>query len=70
SIREAAKGFEVSKSTLSDRYKGKVNRVKAHESQQNLSSAEELILVEWIKVMARRGLPMSASMIIDCAMDI
>ncbi|TFK46919.1 hypothetical protein OE88DRAFT_1811454 [Heliocybe sulcata] len=70
SIREASKAFNVSKSTLSDRLNGKSTKAKAREPQQKLCSEAEAALVDWIKIMGRRGLPMSASTIIDCAADL
>ncbi|KZT18028.1 hypothetical protein NEOLEDRAFT_1081249, partial [Neolentinus lepideus HHB14362 ss-1] len=51
SIREAAKVFLISKSTLSDRYNGKLSRRDAHKNEQKLRPEAEKALVEWIKVM-------------------
>lgn len=52
SIRRAAIDYDVPRSTLQDRYNGRLTRVQAHGSQQKLSPAQENILVEWIKVQA------------------
>jgi hypothetical protein len=51
STRQAAKMYDVPRSTLADRMKGLPMCAEAHVSQQNLSPAEEEVLVKWAKVM-------------------
>ena len=50
SLRQAAKDFSISRSTLTARYNGIPARNDAHEHQQKLTRAEERILADWIKV--------------------
>jgi len=58
SIREVASSHGVPYSTLRRRLAGKGgDRGKAHESQQLLTSAEELALRNWILQMASWGFP-------------
>jgi hypothetical protein len=45
----AAIEFCVPRSTLGTRLKGAVSRKEAHESQKALTTAQEVVLVEWIK---------------------
>jgi Tc5 transposase DNA-binding domain/helix-turn-helix, Psq domain len=61
SIREAATTFKVPKSTLEARLKGRKTRMEAHESEKKLSKAAEDALVDWVKEMGRRGVPLSNS---------
>lgn len=61
SLREAATAFRVSKTTLTARFNGRKTRTEAHLAQQALSAGAEAALVEWIKEMARRGIPLHAS---------
>ena len=42
----------------------------AHELQQILSAAQELILADWANVQAQRGVPISPSSLADHASDI
>jgi hypothetical protein len=48
SIRQAAKAYNVPRSTLADRQHGKPLRSAAHEQQQRLTPAQEEFLTEWI----------------------
>jgi len=70
SLREAARIYDVPRGTLTDRYNGVRTRAEAHEHEQLLSDSQEEVLVDWIKVMARRGIPMTASMVRDHVADI
>lgn len=51
STHQAAKMYDVPHSTLADCMKGLPTCAEAHVSQQNLSPAEEEVLVKWVKVM-------------------
>ncbi|KAH7903502.1 hypothetical protein BJ138DRAFT_968943, partial [Hygrophoropsis aurantiaca] len=70
SIRRAAQDFDVPRATLQARYNGRQSREQAHEHKQKLTTAQELVLVEWIKTMGRRGMPLNAQAIIDYASDV
>jgi hypothetical protein len=48
SIRQAAKAYNVSRSTLANRQHSKPTRSVAHEQQQRLTPAQEEFLTEWI----------------------
>src|SRR5271163_418669 len=61
STRQAATTYQVPRSTLGDRMRGLPTRAEAHVGQQNLSLAEEDILVKWTKVMGCRGVPLTHS---------
>lgn len=50
SINQAAKDYKVPRSTLQGRYHGVPTRSEAHAHQQKLTPAQEVVLVEWIKV--------------------
>lgn len=70
SIRQAANMYQVPRSTLGDRMRGLRTRAEAHVKQQNLSLAEEVVLVKWAKVMGRRGVPLTHSTLIKYASEI
>jgi hypothetical protein len=70
STRQAAKMYDVPHSTLADRMKGLPTRAEAHVSQQNLSPAEEEVLVKWAKVMGHRGVPLTYSTLTQYASEI
>jgi hypothetical protein len=70
SIWRVATQFEVPKSTLTDRWNGTHTRKEAHENELLVTAAQEEVLVEWIKVMGRRGIPMTAAIITDYVADI
>jgi hypothetical protein len=70
SIREASRRFNVPHSTLTDRYNGKLTRKDAHEHEQRLSAAQEEVLVEWVKTVGRRGMPLTTSTLRDFASNI
>jgi hypothetical protein len=60
-IREAARAFGVSKTTLTARFNGRKTRIKAHEDERKLSVGCEHALVEWVAEMGRRYMPLHAS---------
>lgn len=70
SLREAAKVYSVSKSTLTARFHGRKTRQEAHEQERNLTYAAESALVEWIQEMGRRGIPLHASAVAEHASNI
>ena len=51
STHQAAKMYDIPHSTLANHIKGLPMHAEAHVSQQNLSPAEEEVLVKWVKVM-------------------
>jgi hypothetical protein len=59
SIRRAADAYDVPRTTLRSCMNGLRTRAEAHIEQQNLSPAEEEILVEWAKVQSHRRIPMT-----------
>lgn len=56
-ISEAAREFGINHQKLRRRLSGIHNRSTAHVKQQTLTIAQEIILVEWIKSLARRAIP-------------
>jgi hypothetical protein len=70
SIRNAARDFMLKRSTLMDRLKGCPPRRQANEDQKLLSASQEEVLVEWVKTMARRGMPLVARTVRDYVEDI
>lgn len=70
SLRSAAKNFDVSRSKLTARWNGRGTRAEAHATQQKLSSAQEEVLTNWIKSLARRGIPLSPSAVAEYASTI
>jgi hypothetical protein len=70
SLRQAAKDYDVPRSTLTSRFNGMPTRKEAHEREQKLQPAQEKVLVEWIKVMGQRGVPLTPQALIDYASDI
>jgi hypothetical protein len=59
--REAACIYQVPRNTLGDCMKGLKTRAEVHIDQQNLSPAQEGILVKWAKMLGRRGVPLTHS---------
>jgi hypothetical protein len=72
SFRQAAQDFGIPNRylTISRRFHGKNTHSLAAESQQCLSYTQETQLVDWIKEMGRRGLPMTPALIIEYASEI
>lgn len=58
-FRQAAHDFNVSKTTLTARFKGRKTKKEAHEKERKLTTAHEQVLVEWIKEKGRRNIPLS-----------
>jgi hypothetical protein len=61
SIREAARCFEVRKTTLTARFNGRKTKKEAHLHERALSFGEEDALVKWVSEMGRRGIPLHAT---------
>ena len=75
SVRQAAKDFNIPRTSISRRLKGTLlhcyvfvllsfceggkTRQEAHVNEQLLTAAQEEILVKWIKVQGRRGIPLT-----------
>jgi O6-methylguanine-DNA--protein-cysteine methyltransferase len=57
SYRAAARAFDVSKTTLIERARGRNPYNLAHEDQQILSAEEETELVRWITRLTTCGYP-------------
>lgn len=70
SLRKCAKLFDVSRSTLTDRFNGIKPRRQAHEHQQNLTAVQEDVLAAWAKSLGRRGVPLTPAAIADYATEI
>jgi hypothetical protein len=70
SIRKMAIDYDVPRSTLTDRWNGTPTRTEGHAQELLLTAAQEEVLTEWIKVMGRRGILMTATTIIDCVAEI
>lgn len=67
SIQKAAEAFHVAHTSLQDCYRGVLPKKKAHTLQKKLTSVQEDILVQWIKVQGCRGVPISPSAVTDHA---
>lgn len=70
SIRNTALQYNVPRSTLTDRWNGTPTRKEGHAHELLLTSPQEEVLVEWIKVMGHRGIPLTATTITDYVADI
>ncbi|PSR73938.1 hypothetical protein PHLCEN_2v10245 [Hermanssonia centrifuga] len=70
SLHAAASDFKIPCSTLTARYNGTKTRKEAHKHEQKLSAEAEEVLVTWIKVMGRRGVPFTSSIICEYASHI
>jgi len=51
SLQNTATIYQVTRQTLANHILGMKTRVEAHEHERNLTSAQEDVLVEWVKVM-------------------
>src|SRR6266404_6407135 len=69
-IFQAAKIYDVPCSTLADHMKGLPTHAEAYVSQQNLSPAEEEVLVKWANVMGHWGVPLTYSTLTQYASEI
>jgi len=63
SVREAARLFNVPRSTLQARYKGRLQRSYKRAHNTKLSETEESTLRDWIISMDKRGCPVRPSMV-------
>lgn len=67
SLRTAAKDFGVPRSTLTGRWHGAKPKKEAHDHQKHFTPEQESILVDWIRTLGRRGVPMTLSSLRDFA---
>jgi hypothetical protein len=70
SLRSAAKRFDVLRSKLTARWNGRGSRTEAHEAWQRMSTAQEEVLKDWIKSLARRSIPLSPAAVAEYASTI
>ena len=70
SIGKIARAFKVPYSTMKDCLSGASSRAQARETQQNLSNAEEKILVRWITRLTATGFPASLKLVLEMAEEI
>ena len=61
SIREVALTFQVKRGVLGAQFNGRKTRKEAHEHEKTLTFAQERALVDWVKEMGCRGIPLHAS---------
>jgi hypothetical protein len=69
-VTQAANAFQVPRTTLRDRFKGKPTRAAAHQNQQRFSPAEEASIARAVHQMASWGWPMTVSVINNLANDL
>jgi hypothetical protein len=65
SIQKTAVSYEVPQSMLNDHWNGTPTHKEGHAHELLLTSVQEEVLVEWIKVMGCHGIPMTMTMITD-----
>ena len=70
SLQQAARDYGVSRTTLTARYNGRETRKEAHVKEQKLSKEEEDVLIAWIKVMGRRGIPFTPALVQEYASEL
>jgi len=70
SIWKTATQYEIPQSTLTDWWNGTPTRKEGHAHKLLLTAAQEDVLVEWVKVMGRQGIPLNATSITDYVADI
>ena len=61
SFREAVGLFHLSKTTLTERFKGQGTHQEGHKHEQKLDNASQDTLVEWIKECGHRNIPLHPS---------
>ncbi|KAJ3484616.1 hypothetical protein NLI96_g5517 [Meripilus lineatus] len=70
SIRQAAALRQVPRTTLQDRFNGRDTRRESHTKEQKVSPAQEDVLVVWLKIMGRRGIPLTRTTLQEYASEI
>lgn len=70
SLRQAARDFNVSLSTLQARMAGRSSRSNARGTQQTLSNAKETALVRWITRLTCTGFPASPKLVMEMAQEL
>ena len=67
SFRQAAKDYEVSKTTLMNRFNGRRSHRESRQTLQRLTPAQEERVVEFVKTMGHRKIPLTPTTITECA---
>ena len=70
SVKKAAVKWNVPRTTLQDLKSGKYNTTSRPGPPTILTVDEELLLVEWITELARRGIPLSKENLLDSVQSI
>jgi hypothetical protein len=70
SIRQAATAFNIPRSMLQDRFHGRKTRQEGHAHEQNLMPVQEDLVIKWVKVLGRRGVPVTQATLQDYASEI
>ena len=70
SIQNTATLYQVPRSTLTNQWNGTPTWKEGHTHELLLTPAQEEVLVDWVKVMGRRGIPLTATAITDYVNDI
>ena len=70
SVKQAAKKWSVPRSTLQDLKIGKYHPMSRPGPATILTDEEELLLVQWITELARRGVPLSKENLLDSVQSI
>ena len=65
SIQKTAIDYEVPCSTLNDQWNGTLTHKEGHTHELLLTTAQEEVLINWIKVMGHHGIPMTTMMVTD-----
>jgi hypothetical protein len=65
SLTQAAKDFDVPKTTLTERFNGRSTHAQAAQDQQRLTPAQEKVLVAWIKSCGARGMGLTAQAVME-----
>ena len=64
-FRRAALDFDVSYRTLMRRFRGAKDNKAAHQHQQILTPPQERVVVGFVKVLGRRGIPVTRALLRD-----
>ena len=70
SIRKAALHFQVPRSTLGNRIKGRPTRSQANDHGQILNKPEEGTLLRWVKRLKATGFPISPALLKEMAQEV
>jgi hypothetical protein len=67
SLHQAARDYGVPKATLTARYCGRLTHHQASQTQQCLTTAQETVLVNWIKQCGARGMGLTRAAVMEAA---